>query len=75
MNLKDLRPGQRGKVLSIQNTSPVKRRLIDMGVTPGVVILVEKIAPLGDPIKVKLRGYDLSLRKEEAKNILIELVG
>lgn len=73
MNLKDLKPGQQAKVLSIGEKGPMRRRIMDMGVTPGTTIKVVKVAPLGDPIEVNLRGYELSLRKEEAMNIQIQM--
>ena len=72
--LEDLTPGQSGTILSIANKSgTVKRRLVDMGLTPGTEVRVTKIAPLGDPIEVSLRGYELSLRKEDARNIQVEV--
>ena len=68
--LEDLYPGQRGTISSVGNKSAsVKRRLVDMGLTPGTEILVKKIAPFGDPIEVCLRGYELSIRKEDARQI------
>ncbi len=68
--LEDLAPGQSGTILSIGNKSgTVKRRLVDMGLTPGTEVRVTKIAPLGDPIEVSLRGYELSLRKADAGQI------
>ncbi len=73
MTLKDLSPGQQGKVASISTTGAMKRRIMDMGVTPGVVVKVIKVAPLGDPIEVNVRGYELSLRKDEAAQVQIEL--
>ena len=70
--LEDLAPGQSGTILSIANKSgSVKRRLVDMGLTPGTEVRVTKIAPLGDPIEVSLRGYELSLRKEDAGQIVM----
>ncbi len=72
MTLKDLNPGQQGKVASISTTGAMKRRIMDMGVTPGVVVKVIKVAPLGDPIEVNVRGYELSLRKDEAAQVQIE---
>ncbi|MBS6646452.1 MAG: ferrous iron transport protein A [Clostridiaceae bacterium] len=69
MTLRDLKPGQQGYVASIGATGPMKRRIMDMGVTPGIEIKVVKVAPLGDPIEVNVRGYELSLRKEEAQQI------
>ncbi len=70
--LEDLAPGQSGTILSIGNKSgTVKRRLVDMGLTPGTEVRVTKIAPLGDPIEVSLRGYELSLRKGDAAQIIM----
>ncbi len=70
--LEDLAPGQSGTILSIANKSgTVKRRLVDMGLTPGTEVKVTKIAPLGDPIEVSLRGYELSLRKADAGQIVM----
>ncbi len=72
MTLKDLKPGQEGKVVSLGEKGPIRRRIMDMGITPGVVIKVIKVAPLGDPIEVNVRGYELSLRKAEASQIEIQ---
>ncbi|HIU66510.1 MAG TPA: ferrous iron transport protein A [Candidatus Caccomorpha excrementavium] len=71
MTLRDLKPGETGVVASIGTKGAMKRRIMDMGVTPGTQIKVIKVAPLGDPIEVNIRGYELSLRKEEANQILI----
>ncbi|NLY45857.1 MAG: ferrous iron transport protein A [Tissierella sp.] len=73
MTLKDLKPGQEGTVVSIGERGPMRRRIMDMGVTPGTSIKVIKVAPLGDPIEVNVRGYELSLRKDEAENIQISM--
>ena len=73
MTLKDLEPGQEGTVISIGEKGPMRRRIMDMGVTPGTSIKVIKVAPLGDPIEVNIRGYELSLRKTEAENIQIKM--
>lgn len=70
--LKDVRVGENVIVKRLQGDGAVKRRIMDMGVTKGTAILVQKVAPLGDPIEVKVRGYELSLRKGEAKNIIVE---
>ena len=67
-----LAPGQRGKVLRLSGESRVRRRLMDMGVTPGAEVLIERLAPLGDPIEIVVRGYHLSLRKREAAQIAVE---
>lgn len=72
MTLKDLAPGQSGIVESIGQKGPMRRRLMDMGVTPGVKLEVVKVAPLGDPIEINIRGYELTLRKDEAENILLK---
>ena len=70
--LQELSPGESGMIVSVGNQSgAVKRWLVDMGLTPGTVVKVTKIAPLGDPLEVSLRGYELSLRKEDAGQIQI----
>jgi len=72
--VKDLKPGERGKVLNIKGKGDLKKRLLDMGMVPGTEIKLEKVAPLGDPIDILIKGYHLSLRKEEAKEILLKKV-
>ncbi len=71
-NLSDIKPGHKGRVSKIDGEGALKRRLADMGITPGVDIFVRKVAPMGDPIEVNLRGYELSLRKQEAQKIIME---
>jgi len=71
LTLKDLRPGDRGKVLKINVRGETGKRMVEMGVTPGALLEVERIAPLGDPIDIKVKGYHLSVRKEEADGIEI----
>lgn len=71
--LSEFEVGQSGIVKKITADGRIKRRLFDMGVTPNVEILLRKFAPLGDPIEVTLRGYELSLRKSEAQTILMEV--
>ncbi len=71
MTLKDLKTGQSGIVERLAGTGALRRRLIDMGVTPGTRIQIKTIAPLGDPIKVILRGYELSLRRDDAAKIYL----
>ncbi len=73
LSLKDIKPGKAVIVVNILGQGALRKRLIDMGITPGVKIFVRKIAPLGDPIEINLRGYELSLRKDIAKNILVKL--
>lgn len=72
MNLSMLKPGEAGKITAIGAVGPLKRRLMDMGVLVGERIKVEKIAPLGDPIEVTIKSYNLSLRKQEAMAIEVE---
>ncbi|RLE11433.1 DtxR family transcriptional regulator [Candidatus Aerophobetes bacterium] len=72
--LNNLKVGQKGKVLKISAESGIKRRLLDMGIVPGVKIKVEKIAPLGDPMDILVKGYHLTLRKEEASCITVEVM-
>lgn len=74
LRLKDLKPGNKCKVLKIDSKGETKKRILDMGITPGSVIELERIAPLGDPIDIKVRGYHLSLRKEESEMIEIEIM-
>jgi Fe2+ transport system protein FeoA len=65
--------GDKGFVLNVLGEKKVKRRLFDMGITPGIEIYLRKKAPLGDPIEITLRGYELTLRKDEAKNVIMEV--
>ena len=71
-NLKEVPVGGTAKVVRIHGEGAVKRRIMDMGITKGVEIYVRKVAPLGDPIEVTVRGYELSLRKADAENIEVE---
>lgn len=74
MNLGNLKPGQQGRIVRLDSgIGPVRRRLMDMGVIPGELVKVEKVAPMGDPIEVTVKGYKLSLRKGEARGIEIEV--
>jgi len=70
--LKDLKPGQKGKVLRIKARGEMNKRIVEMGITPGSVVEMERVAPLGDPVDIKVKGYHLSLRKDEAGGIEIE---
>ncbi len=72
-SLKDFAIKEKGRVLKIQAEGRIRRRLFDMGVTPGTEIELKKLAPLGDPMEVTLRGYELTLRKEEAAMVLMEV--
>ena len=70
--LKDLKPGQKGKIARIRARGGTSKRIAEMGVTRGALVEVERVAPLGDPIEVKVKGYHLSLRNEEAGKIEVE---
>ena len=72
MTLKETPVGSKVKVLKIEGQGAVKRRIMDMGITKGVEVLVTKVAPLGDPIEVNVRGYQLSIRKAVAQMIAVE---
>ena len=67
--LKEVKVGQSVTVVKLHGEGPVRRRIMDMGITKGVEIYVRKMAPLGDPIEVNLRGYELSLRKADAEMV------
>lgn len=71
--LNEFNLNEKGKVKKIEAEGKIKRRLFDMGVTPNTEIILRKYAPLGDPIEVTIRGYELTLRKDEANKILIEV--
>ncbi|MBR5959994.1 MAG: ferrous iron transport protein A [Clostridia bacterium] len=71
-NLKEVPVGNKAKVVRIHGEGAVKRRIMDMGITKGVEIYVRKVAPLGDPIEITVRGYELSLRKADAESIEVE---
>ena len=70
--LKEVACGQTVKVAKLTGDGPVKRRIMDMGITKGVEIFIRKVAPLGDPVEVNVRGYELSLRKDEAQQIQLK---
>ena len=70
--LKDVKVGEKTRVIKVHGQGALKRRIMDMGVTKGVEIYVRKLAPLGDPIEINVRGYELSLRKEDATLIEVE---
>ncbi len=71
--LSEFAVGQKGVVKKIAAEGKIKRRLFDMGVTPNAEILLRKVAPLGDPIEVTIRGYELSIRRSEAETVLMEV--
>ena len=70
--LKQVECGQKVKVLKVDGSGAVKRRIMDMGITKGAEIYVRRVAPLGDPMEITVRGYELSLRKADAEMILVQ---
>ncbi len=74
MTLREVNVGQSARVTKIKGAGPVKRRIMDMGITKNQVIFVRKVAPLGDPMEVTVRNYELSVRKADCEMIEVELV-
>ncbi len=72
MTLKDAKIGQVVRVSKLLCTGPLKRRIMDMGITKGVEIMIRKVAPFGDPLELTVRGYELSIRQSEAEAIEVE---
>ncbi|MEN8076349.1 ferrous iron transport protein A [Clostridioides difficile] len=70
--LKEINCGQTVKVKKIEGNGAIRRRIMDMGITKGSEVYVRKVAPLGDPIEINIRGYELSLRKNDAEMIIVE---
>ncbi|GAA0797944.1 ferrous iron transport protein A [Clostridium sp. AF19-22AC] len=70
--LKEVPCGETAKVTKLTGEGPVKRRIMDMGITKGVDVFVRKVAPFGDPVEITVRGYELSVRKADAEMILVE---
>ena len=71
-NLKEAKIGETVRVVKIHGEGAIRRRIMDMGLTKGVEVYIRKVAPLGDPIEVTVRGYELSLRKADAEQIEVE---
>ncbi len=72
--LNELKPRQKGRIIALKGSGAIHRRLLDMGLVKGVVVEVEKVAPLGDPVEIKVKGYHLSLRKQEASNVVVQVI-
>ena len=70
--LKDVKIGKSCKVVKLHGEGAIKRRIMDMGITKGVEVYVRKVAPLGDPVEINVRGYELSIRKADAELILVD---
>ncbi len=73
--LRDVKIGESAKVVKLHGEGAIKRRIMDMGITKGVEVYVRKVAPLGDPIEITVRGYELSLRKSDAETIEVKEEG
>ena len=71
--LDEIKVGETGLIVKVEGEGRIRRRLFDMGVTPGAEVYLRKKAPLGDPIEITIRGYELSLRKVEASSIILEV--
>ena len=74
MALDSLAPGQSARVTAVVGEGELRRHLLDMGLIPGVVVTLQKVAPMGDPIEIRVRGYELTLRVEDGKKIEVEEV-
>jgi Fe2+ transport system protein FeoA len=72
MTLNELKIGQKSKIVAVNGEGALRRRLLDMGITPRTEVMVRKVAPMGDPIEIHLRGYELTLRIDDAKKIEVE---
>lgn len=72
LTLNQLPIGKKSKIIEVNGQGALRRRLLDMGLTPRTEIMVRKVAPMGDPIELRLRGYELTLRIDDAKNIVVE---
>ena len=70
-SLKDVKVGDSATVVKLVGKGAIKRRIMDMGITKGTTVKVRKVAPLGDPIEITVRGFELSLRKDEAQSVLV----
>ena len=75
MTLKELPVGKSGTVVAVGGEKALRRRLLEMGLTPGTVVTAKKLAPLGDPMELLLRGYVLTLRLQDAGNVAVEEIG
>ena len=71
----DMKIGERAVVTGLGCSGALRRRIIDMGITPGAVVILRKAAPMGDPMEINVRGYELSIRRSEAKEITVETEG
>lgn len=74
MTLKEMNPGESAKIVKVHGEGAIKRRIMDMGLTKGITLTVRKVAPLGDPVEITVRGYELSIRKVDAEMVEVEVL-
>ena len=74
MTLKEMNPGDSAKIVKVHGEGAIKRRIMDMGLTKGIILTVRKVAPLGDPVEITVRGYELSIRKFDAEMVEVEVL-
>ncbi len=74
MTLKEMNPGESAKIVKVHGEGAIKRRIMDMGLTKGITLTVRKVAPLGDPVEITVRGYELSIRKFDAEMVEVEVL-
>ena len=74
MTLKEMNPGESAKIVKVHGEGAIKRRIMDMGLTKGIILTVRKVAPLGDPVEITVRGYELSIRKFDAEMVEVEVL-
>ena len=72
MNLKELKPGQSARVITVGGEGELRQHFLDMGLIPGTKVTLQKIAPMGDPIQIRIRGYELTIRREDAQKITLK---
>lgn len=73
MNVSEMKIGQSGSITVVGGEGTLRNRLLDMGLTPRATVTLQKVAPMGDPLEIRVRGYELTLRKEDARNIEVEV--
>lgn len=69
-----MKHGEKGRVISLGSSGALRCRLIDLGITPGAIVILQKAAPLGDPLQLNVRGYELTIRKHECSEIKVEII-
>ena len=72
MTINDLKIGQQGVIKTVGGDGPLRLRFLDMGLIPGTVVKLQKVAPMGDPIQIQIRGYELTIRRDDARKIALQ---